>query len=111
MNIDISLKRQTDYYIISYAKHFIYAIDGKVAMNTSTFLSFVMLQDIVSTILPTDTHQLPALGMLYGGYILLLLLYSTNLSNDALLMLETGKPKISHKDSMEGKSYKLNEIK
>ena len=34
-------------------------------MNTSTFLSFVMLQDIVSTILPTDTHQLPALGINY----------------------------------------------
>ena len=36
--------------------------DGKVAMATTTFLSFVMLQTLISTILPTDTEEMPVLG-------------------------------------------------
>ena len=37
---------------------------GKVEMNTTTFLAFVMLQGIISTILPTDTEDLPVLGIM-----------------------------------------------
>ena len=42
-----------------------FLLDGKIQMNSSTFLSFVMLQSIINSILPTDTLDMPALGMFF----------------------------------------------
>ena len=47
--------------------------DGKVGMNMDTFLSFMMLQGIINTIVPTDTAQIPALAT----YVLLCLILSS----------------------------------
>ena len=44
--------------------------DGKVSMSTTIFLSFVMLQALISTILPTDTAEMPVLIIFIIGSLI-----------------------------------------